>query len=302
MGIRSFWSGAKETFTRFFADDPFTLAAAISFYALLSLAPLLVVVLAIAGFVWGEQAARGELLEQMEAAVGAEGAEAVQTVIANAGAPGRGAVPMLVGVVLLLFGATTVFAQLQASLNRIWNVQAKPSRSAVKGLLRTRLMSLGVVILIGLLLLLAMAVSAVLTGVYQYLEAWMPGFGWIWPALHVLISVALVALLIAMIFKYLPDVRIGWNDVWVGAGVTAVLFVIGQFAIGLYLGQAGVGTPYGAAGSVVVLVVWVYYSALILLFGAEITQVYARRMGQTIEPAEYAISRGTPKEAMREAA
>lgn len=290
MDIRALGSAVKETFTRFMNDDPFTLAAALSFYALLSLAPLVLVVLAIVGLVWGERAARGELVGQMETVAGEEGAQAVQTVIANAAAPGHSTVAIIIGLAALLIGATTVFAQLQATLNRIWNVQARPDRNAIWGFIRTRLLSLGTVVLIGVLLLLTMAIGAVLSGIHDYLDQWIPGFAWVWRVFHLLVTVAIITLLVAMIYKYLPDVRIGWRDVWVGAAVTAVLLVIGQFGISIYIGQAGVGTPYGAAGSLVVLVVWVYYSALILLLGAEITQVYALRLGQKIEPAPHAIS------------
>ncbi|MEX0653585.1 MAG: YihY/virulence factor BrkB family protein [Phycisphaeraceae bacterium] len=286
---RQLWPATKEVVNRFIADQPFQLAAALSFYLLLSLAPLLLVVVGVAALVLGEQAARGELVGRIEGAVGRDGAEAVQTVLSHAQQAGGGGVSLAIGLVTLLLGATTVFAQLQNSLNQIWHVQASPKKSnAVWTFLRTRLMALGVVLLIGLLLLASLVVSSLLAGFQEQLDNWLPGMGTVSRVLDFLATLVVVTLLIALLFKYLPDVKIDWQNVWVGAAVTAVLFGIGKFLIGWYLGQAGVGSAYGAAGSLVVLLVWVYYSALILFFGAEITQVYARRAGARIEPAEYA--------------
>ncbi|MFA9478556.1 YihY/virulence factor BrkB family protein [Phycisphaerales bacterium AB-hyl4] len=285
----SFWSATKEVFGRFTSDQPFQLAAALSFYLLLSLAPLLLVVVGVAGLVLGEQAARGELVEQIEGTVGTEGAEAVQTVLAHAEQIGGGAVSLTIGLVTLLVGATTVFAQLQNSLNQIWRVQPSPKKSnAVWTFIRTRLLALGVVVMIGILLLASLITSSVLAGMQEQVDAWLPGLGVTSRVLDLVFTLVVMTVLIALVFKFLPDVKIAWRDVWVGAAVTGVLFGIGKFAIGAYLGQAGIGSAYGAAGSLVVLLVWVYYSALILFFGAEITHVYARRVGANIQPADYA--------------
>ncbi|MEX0885505.1 MAG: YihY/virulence factor BrkB family protein [Phycisphaeraceae bacterium] len=290
MNLRSIWSAVKEVVAGFLEDQPFQLAGALSFYTLLSMAPLLMVVIGLAGLIFGEAAVRGELVGQIEELVGEDGAEAVQTILANAAPPEGAPLSMAIGIGLLLIGATTVFAQLQASLNQIWHVKASPRGNAIWALLRTRLLSLSMVIVIGFLLLVSLVISATLTALHTYVTGSLSaGEGILWRGVDIAVGLIVVSLLIAFMFKFLPDVRIAWRDVWFGAAVTAVLFSIGRYAIGLYLGQTGVASAYGAAGSLVVLLLWIYYSALIVFFGAEVTQVWARRMGKHIRPARYAI-------------
>lgn len=195
----------------------------------------------------------------------------------------------IIGIATLLVGATTVFAQLQAALNQIWNVKAAPTRGAIWSFIRTRLLSLALVLVLGFLLLVSLVVSAVLTVLHEYLSRVMPVGGAVSQAVNFVVSLSVIAFLVGTIFKVLPDVRIAWRDVWFGAGVTALLFSVGKSVIGLYLGHAGLASSYGAAGSLVVFMVWVYYSSLLMLLGAQITQTYARRRGAAIQPAPYAV-------------
>ncbi len=290
MSLRSFWSATKEALQGFGEDEPFRLAGALSFYTLLSMAPLLMVVTGFAGLLFGQRAVQGELVGQIEGLVGQEGAQAVETVLANVAPPQGAPLSMAIGVVLLLVGATTVFAQLQAALNHIWHVKASPRGNAIWSFIRTRLLSLGMVIVIGFLLLVSLVVSAALAAMHTYFTEMLPGGGGLlWRLVDIALGLIVITGLIAVMFKYLPDVRIAWRDVWFGAAVTAVLFSLGRYAIGLYLGHAGIASAYGAAGSLVVLLLWIYYSSLIIFLGAEITQVWARRMGKDIRPARYAV-------------
>lgn len=300
MGLGEAWSATKQTFKEFFEDEPFLLAAALAFYAMLSLAPLLLIVVAVAGLVWGEQAVQGQLAQRLEQAVGPQAAGAVETVLANASAGGGSIVALTIGIVTTVLGATTIFAQLQIALNHIWDVKANP-KSAVLGYLWTRLLALGTVLLIALLLLASLVASAMLSTLQDNFPDVLPFAGWIWQIIDIVVWVGLLTLFLALLYKYLPDVSIEWQDVWVGAFITSLLFVVGKFGIGLYLGYASVGSAYGAAGSLVVLLLWIYYSALILLLGAEITQVYAHRTGRGIEPSKHAISRDGAGEQRRAA-
>lgn len=285
-----FWYATKETFAAFFADRPFQLAAALSYYTLLSLAPILLVVIGIAGLAFGEAAVRGQLVEQIRSLVGQQSAEAIQTMIAHASRTHGGFIPTIVGIVIMLIGATTVFMQLQAALNQIWHVEAAPDHSAILGFIRNRLLSLAVVISLGFFMLVSLVLSATISGLHGYLTTFFPGAAILVRVLNIVVTLVMITVVIALIFKFLPDVEIAWRDVWVGAVITSALFAVGKYVIGLYLGHAGVGSGFGAAGSIVVLMVWVYYTSLILFFGAEITQVYARRIGTTIRPGMNARS------------
>lgn len=288
MPLRRWGELVKQAVSDWLAHGAMMHAAALAFYAILSLAPLIVLVMAVAGLVWGEQAAEGELLEQTREMVGEEGATVIQTVVQQADEPGARNLSALLGTLMLVVGATGVFAQLQLSLNTVWGVQRKSG--ALKHVIRTRLLAFGLVLVIGLLLLAAVILSAVVTAVTRYADQWLPVAlpGFVPYAADIAVSLVVVTVLLGLIFRYLPDVQVAWRDVLVGAIVSAVLFVIGKTLIGLYLGMAGVGSAYGAAGSLVVLLVWIYYSALILLLGAEFTQVYVRRMGNGVQPAPYA--------------
>ncbi len=255
---------------------------------LLSLAPLLIVAVSVAGLVFGEEAARGELTGQLQAIVGVDGAEAVENILANAKSTSSGVIGTILGSVLLLFGASGVFGELQGAMNTIWEVEAKPGRG-VMGFIRDRFFSLTMVLGVGLLLLVSLVLSAGLSALGQFFSSSLPGGELVWQVLNFVISIAVFTALFALIFKIVPDVKIGWSDVWIGALVTAVLFALGKLGLGLYLGRSSVTSPYGAAGSVVLLVLWTYYSAQILFLGAEFTQVYAQHHGSRIEPRKNAV-------------
>jgi len=276
----------KETFKEWQEDKASRLAAALAYYTAFSLAPLLIIVIAIAALVFGEQAAQGEIVGQIQGLVGKEGAEAIEEMIDSSRKPTTGIIATLISFGILLFGATNVFAQLQDALNTIWEVVPKPG---VKGLVKTRFISFTMILGVGFLLLVSLILSAILAVLGNYLGSLVPGIQFFWSTLNFLISFGVITLLFALIYKFLPDVKITWGDVGIGAAITALLFTIGKSLIGLYLGNSSVGSTYGAAGSFVVVLLWVNYSAQILLFGAEFTQVYANRYGSRIVPAPHAV-------------
>ena len=279
----------KDTATEWSEDNVPLLAAALAYYTVFSLAPLLLISIAIAGLFFGEAAARGEIIGQIQGLVGREGAEAIQAMIQNANRPGSGGtIATIVGVVVLLFGASGVFGQLQVALNTIWEVKPKPG-NGIKSFLQARFLSFAMVLVIGFLLLVSLVLSAILAVVSRYFGDLVPGFVIVGQIANFIISFSVVTVLIAAIYKFLPDVNIPWKNLWVGSGVTALLFNLGKFLLGLYISHGGVGSAYGAAGSLVVLLIWVFYSAQILLFGAEFTQVYSKYRGLPIEPSKHAI-------------
>ena len=282
------WQVLKAAGADWVDDNAARLGAALAFYSVLSLAPLLVIAIAIVALVFDEQAANGQILAQMQGLVGKEGALAIQAMIENAKRPDAGIIATVLGVATLLFGASGVFGELQSALNTIWEVQPKPGRG-VWGYIRDRFLSLTMVLGTGFLLLVSLLLSAGISGASQYLGDRWPGFGSVLHIANAGVSFLVVMLLFAMIFKFLPDVNVRWRDVWVGAALTALLFTLGKLLIGLYLGNMSIGSAYGAAGSFVVLVVWIYYSAQIMFFGAELTQVYAKRYGTKIVPKPNAV-------------
>lgn len=276
----------KEAFQEWQDDKASRLAASLAYYTVFSLAPLVIIAIAIAGAVFGEEAARGEIVKQIDHLVGTEGAKVIQTAIDNANRPdANGGIASFISVVVLLFGASGVFAELQDSLNTIWEVQPKPGRG-IKGFIGKRILSFSMVLGIGFLLMVSLIVSAGLSALSTYMSHLIPGVGWLWEILNFAISFGVITLLFGLMYKFLPDVKITWNDVLIGAIITALLFTIGKTVLGQYLGQASFGSTYGAAGSLVILLAWVYYSAQILFFGAEFTQVYASRYGSRIVPNE----------------
>ena len=294
MTRHTFWKLAQESVTEFWEDSPFQLAAALSFYTLLSLSPLVLIVVAAAGLVWGEQSVRAELLNQIRELVGQAGAETVRMVLEGTTISGHSLGSMIGGMLTLLFGATTVFVQLQSSLNQIWDVKTPVKTVTRRGLfwrlIRTRLLSLTLILVVGFLLLVSLVVSAALAALQGYLSRAFPDGGTLWQTANFLVSLLVISILIAMVYRLLPDVRLDWRDVWVGAITTSVLFGVGKFLIGLYLGHASIGSSYGAAGSLVVFLVWVYYSSLIMFLGAEITFVYAQHRRRRVRPTELAVS------------
>ncbi len=279
MRIKELGSMVRQAGSDFVSDDAMTLGGALAFYTALSLAPLLVILLSLASFL-GEST-QDRLVQQIEMMVGPQAGEGIQVIIDNAETrPDLGSFAGIAGLLTLLFSATGVFAQLQAALNRIWDVRARPSQG-IWAWLRKRFLSLGMLLALGFLLLVSLAVSAGL-GII------LPQTGVIWQVVTFLVSMVVFVAMFALMFKYLPDVKITWNSVWAGAVLTAVLFAVGKFAIGLYLGHSSVASSYGAAGSLLLLLLWVYYSALIVFFGAELTQVYAHRFDRAIQPDEHA--------------
>ena len=270
---------AKETVTRWTEDKASTMAAALAYYSLFSLAPLVLIAVAVAGLAFGQQAAAGELYAQLAGFIGDAGATALQDIVANLNRDhGGGVVATVIGVATLIFGATTVFAQLQESMNTIWKTKSPTTNGSVE-FLRVRLLSFSMVLGIGFLLLVSLILSAVLAAVGGYLGVYVPGSVAVGQVLNATLGLAVITLLFAMIYKLLPDTPVAWRDVWLGALVTSFLFTIGKAAISFYLAKKSVTSSYGAAGSVVILMLWVYYSALILYLGAEFTHVYSVRLG-----------------------
>ena len=288
--IKTVFQLLKEAFVEWQEDKVTLLAAALAYYTVFSITPLLVIAIAIAGSVFGQDAARGEIIGQLNSLVGEQGAQIIETGLANADQPKISSIASIISVIVLLVGASGVFAQLQEALNTVWDVKAKPrkGKGSIWEFIRKRLLSFGMVLAIGFLLLVSLITSAMLSGIGKLQINLLPGFTPIWQLLNFGVSFGFISLLFALIYKYLPDVKIRWKDVWVGAIITALLFTIGKFLIGLYLGHGSLGSAYGAAGSLIVFLAWVFYSAQILLFGAEFTQVYARKYGQKIRPDSHA--------------
>ncbi|MBE9205870.1 YihY/virulence factor BrkB family protein [Nostoc sp. LEGE 06077] len=278
----------QETFQEWSEDKASRLAAALAYYTIFSIAPLLIIVIAIAGAVFGEEAARGEIVRQIQGLVGRDGAEFIEIAIRNASQPKTGAIASIISILLLLLGATGLFTELQDALNTIWEVQPKPGR-AMKNVVRQRALSFAMILGIGFLLLVTLVISTALTAIVGYFSNLLPGVDIIWRIMNFLLSFTISTLLFGLIFKVLPDVKITWNDVLIGAVITSLLFSLGRYLLGQYLGNSSFGSTYGAAGSLVVILAWVYYAAQILFFGAEFTQVYARRYGSGIRPTRNAI-------------
>ncbi|MEH2399523.1 YihY/virulence factor BrkB family protein [Nostoc sp.] len=288
MNLQAIWKLLQETFKEWSDDKASRLAAALAYYTIFSIAPLLIIVIAIAGVVFGEDAARGQIVGQIQSLVGKDGAQFIQTAIQNANKPQTGAMASIISVVVLLVGATGLFTELQDSLNTIWEVKAKPGRG-VNNMIRLRFLSFAMVIGIGFLLLVSLVISSGLAALVKYFGNILPGVDFLWRIVSFVLSFSITTALFGLIFKVLPDVKITWNDVFIGSVITSFLFSIGRFLLGQYLGNGSFGSTYGAAGSLVVLLAWVNYAAQILFFGAEFTQVYARRYGSGIVPTKDAI-------------
>jgi membrane protein len=287
------WRLLRDAAVGWVDDYAPSMGAALAFYTLFSLAPLLLIVISVAGLVFGEQAARGEIMEQLAGLVGVQSARTIESMLEGLNRPTSGALGTGVGLVVLLIGATTVFGELRDAMDRIWRAPNRPPGGGLLRMLRTRLLSLGMVLGIGFLLIVSLVVSAALAALGKW---WAPWFGNVALPAQLLdwtLSFVLIASLFAMIYKWVPQVQLAWRDVGIGAALTALLFVVGKSLIGLYIGRSGVASPFGAAASLVVLLLWVYYSAQIFLLGAEFTWVYAQRYGSlkgrqrptTTEPA-----------------
>ena len=285
--LKQAWALIKETVTQWSDDEASRQAASLALYTLLSITPLIVISISIAGAVFGDEAARGQISQQVGAVTGPEAGRAVEALVANARAPEKGILSTVIGLAVLLFGASGVFGELQAALNHIWDVKPKPGRG-IRGFIRDRFFSFSMVMGVAFLLLVSLVVSAAIAALSQHYRALisMPAVA---ETLNIVVSLAVSTVLFALIFKFVPDAKITWRDVWVGAAVTAVLFSIGKVLLAWYVGRGATQSAFGAAGSLVALVIWVYYSAQILFLGAEFTQVYATRFGSHIEPAANAV-------------
>jgi membrane protein len=290
MKPKEVFSLLKTTFFEWLDDQAPMLGAALAYYTVFSLAPLLIIAIGMAGLVFGAEAAQGQIFEQLRGLLGDAGGKAMEELVQSASAePKTGVVATVIGFVTLLFGASGVFGQLQASLNIIWGVQPKPGRG-ILGIIRDRILSFGFILVVGFLLLVSLLLTAAIAFVGKQFGAMVPGMEALIQILNSILSLAVITLLFGMMFKILPDANIAWRDVWIGAFITALLFTLGKFALGFYLGRSGVASSYGAAGSLIVLLLWVYYSSQIVFFGAEFTQVYANRFGSHVTPSSNAIA------------
>jgi membrane protein len=300
------WQFTKKTISEWLNHKPFRLAAALAYYTLFSMAPLLVAALGIAGLVFGEDAARGQLFGPLQSLLGPNSADAVQNAVAAASIKSSGIVATVAGVVTLLVGASAVFAELQDALNTIWDAQPSPD-AGMRSIVKKRLLSLSMVAVIGFLLLVSLALSSILNAIGAYMGSVLPVSAFLMEAVNFVVSFAVITLLFAAIFKILPDIDNTWSDVWIGALATAALFTVGKSMIGIYIGRTALDSTYGAAASLVVVLVWIYYSSLILFLGAEFTHVYAQRRGsQTgatdasrLQPAAKRESQATARAASR---
>jgi membrane protein len=280
----------KQTFQEWLQDKAPQLGAALAYYTVFSLAPLILVLLAVVGIIFRNDPAGAwdKITQQMGYFLDASAVQVVQNIAQQASQPGKTAIATIIGVVLALFGASGVFGQLQDALNTIWDVKAKPHRG-IWGFLRNRFLSFAMVGGVCFLLLVSLTLESLLKAFSHYVQSVLPGGLVVAMSVYLVFDFAVIVLLFAMIFKFLPDAKIQWRDVWIGAVMTAILFGIGKWLLGLYLGSGAAGSAYGPASSLITLLLWVYYSSQILLFGAEFTQVYADRAGRDVKPDEYAV-------------
>lgn len=287
--IRDLPSLLKETFKAWNDDDPWRLSAVVAYYAILSLPALLIIIINTVGAVWGEDIVQGKLTDEISSALGNDAAESIQSIIANTRGGNQSTISTIIGIATLLFGATGIFYHLQLSLNQIWDIKVRP-KSNIKKLIFDRARSFGFVLVIGFLLLVSFILTTAISALNNYISSiWADALVYLSFVTDIILSVGIISVLFALMFKYLPDAQIRWKTVWKGAVITACLFVLGKFLLGLYFGKADPGSTYGAAGSVILILLWVSYSCLILFFGAEFTFVYAKRYGIGIKPNSNAV-------------
>lgn len=278
----------RDTATNFGRDNATMLAAGLAYYTIFAIAPLLVIAVAVAGFVYGEAAVQGEIVGAIEDTVGTQAATIIENLIASARESGATIWATLLSIGVLIWGSSNLFGQLQRALNTIWGIAPAPD-AGVLNVVRKRAVAFSMVLLLGFFLLLSLAASTIVTALGDFLTELLPGLGSLLPTAELFVSLFILILLFATLFRVLPDVEVAWRDVLLGAAVTAVLFVLGRYLISWYLGTRSFSSTYGAAGSLVVLLLFVYYSAQIILFGAEFTQTYANKFGSRLRPAENAI-------------
>jgi membrane protein len=287
--ISKSWYLIKNTFLGFLEDEAIKLSAALSYYTIFALPPLLIIIITICGFFFGEDAVTGQLYGQINELVGNDAAKQIQEAIKNVQLSDSNVFVTIFGIIMLLIGASGVFAEIQSSINYIWGLRAKPKKG-FKKFIQNRLMSFSMIVTVGFLMLVSLMLNATLDILNNRLKIYFPeSTVYLFYILNIAIVLMTITLLFAIIFRTLPDGNIKWKDAFIGAGCTATLFMIGKFAIGFYLGNSTIGSVYGAAGSVIIILVWVYYSAIILYFGAEFTKVYAKTYGGNITPNEYSV-------------
>jgi membrane protein len=286
--LRTSWQVIKATFGEWSTAHASRLGAALSYYTVFSLAPILLVITAVAGLFLGPEAAQGRLTDELNGLLGPQAGSVVQTMLAKASEQKSGIIATIVGVATLLAGATGVMLELQAALNAVWRVAPKPGRG-IKGVLKDRTIGLALLISLGFLLIVSLAASAALGAFGHMLDSLMPGAVVLGYVINFSFSLVMIAGFFTLLLKVLPDAKVAWRDVWIGAIVTSFLFHIGKLGIGLYLGHASVSSAFGAAGSLAVLLIWVYYSSQIVLFGAAFTRVYAERFGSHVVPDKDAV-------------
>ena len=294
-GIGTVWPLVKSAASAWVDDYAPRMGAALSYYTVFSLAPLLLLVISIAGLVFGEDAARGALFGQLDDLMGASASKAIQELLAGVSKPGTGILGSVIGVVVLLIGATTVFGELQDALDRIWRAPARSKSSGLMSLVRSRFLSFGMILGIAFLLMVSLVMGAAVSALGRW---WGGAFGnweWLLQAVNLLAGFALTTVVFAMIYKLMPRVQVRWHDVWLGAAVTALMFTLGRFLIGLYIGKSDIATGFGAAGSLIIVFVWVYYSAQIFLMGAEFTWVYAKTFGSKREGVAAPEAKAVPQ-------
>ena len=278
MKLSALYELAKTAFGNWLTDYAPSMGAALAYYTVFSIAPLLVIVIAAAAVIFGQDAAQAAIIGQASGLIGEKGAAAIESMLASAQKPREGMIASALGIVILIVGATTVFAELETNLNRVWKVEADKG-SGLWHFLRTRLLAFGMVLAIGFLLIVSLVVGAGIAAWGKYWSGWFGGLEILLQAANFMVSVTVITVMFAMIYKFIPRAPIRWRDVWIGALVTSLLFSLGKFLIGIYIGKAGVESSYGAAGALAVILIWVYYSAQIFLLGAEFTKVYAESHG-----------------------
>ena len=286
MNIRKLRRLFQETFKEWQADKAPLIAAALAYYTVFSISPLLVIAIAIAGTVFGDQAAQAKITDQLVALVGQDGVKPILQALNNISQPKIRGFASLISIGVLIIGASGIFAQLQDALNTVWKVKPQPGQGVML-FLRKRLSSFLMVFAIGVLLILSLVLSAVVATLSRYRTDFLPGSSVLWENLDFIVSFGLITFLFCLMFKYVPDVKIAWKDVLIGSIITALLFLFGKYLLGLYLSKGSLGSAYGAAGSLIVFLAWVYYSAQIILFGAEFTHVYTRMYGSKVRPRKY---------------
>jgi membrane protein len=295
-GAKNMFTVLKTAFKGWWAKDPFKESAVIAYYAIFSLPGLMVVIVTIAGYVFGEEAVRGQIAAQITSTLGADTAQQIQDIIAKATASKKSVLASIVGVITILVGATGVFAQFQKSINTIWEVKADETKSGILSLLKVRLFSFGLIVAIAFILIVSLVVSATLAAVSAWIAThFSESLLVIIKIINFIFSLIVMALLFSLMFKYFPDAKIKWRYVWVGSFVTALLFDIGKSALGLYFGKADPGSGYGAAGSIILIMLWVSYSSMIVFYGAEFTHAYAELRDGTVPPDEHAVKQKAPK-------